>query len=182
MSGKERGDAVRNQASANTDPETQLREQAPDVLLRIASAIPWLLTSGLAVLAGGFTAAAVAHAPTQPLVWMSAYLVLVVGMGQAVLGMGQAMLSIQLPPRRVVAAQWIVFNAANVGVVAGTLSGRVWLVVIGIVGFVLALALFLHGVRHARHGWQTHLFRALVALLGIGAMVGMTLSLLRFIR
>lgn len=148
----------------------------------MTSAMPWLVTSGLAVLAGGFAGAAVAHAPTQPLVWMSAYLVLVVGMGQAVLGVGQAMLSMQPPPRRLVATQWIVFNAANVGVVAGTLLGCVWLVAIGIAGFVLALAMFLHGVRNARHGWQTRLFRAVVAILGIGAMVGMTLSLLRSIR
>ncbi len=156
-----------------------MQKQAPDVLERIASAMPWLATSVLAVLAGGAVAAAIAHAPTQPLVWMSAYLVLVVGMAQAVLGVGQAMLSIQLPSRRFVAVQWMVFNAANVGVIAGTLSGRVWLVAIGIVGFVLALAMFLYGVRNARYGWQTLLFRALVAILGISAMVGMTLSLFR---
>lgn len=155
---------------------------APTSFERITSIAPWLVTSGLAVVAGGLTAAAVAHAPTQPLVWMSAYLVLVVGLAQAVLGVGQAVLSVQPPPQRLVVAQWIVFNAANVGVVAGTLLGRVSMVAVGTTGFAVALSMFLYGVRNARSGWQTHLFRALVAILGISAVVGMTLSLIRFLR
>ncbi len=182
MSGEDRSSVAPNQQPGSRVPKRQVREPTRGVLKRLASTMPWLVTSGLAVLAGGLTAAAAAHAPTQPLVWMSAYLVLVAGMGQAGLGVGQAMLSIQSPSQRFVAAQWMMLNAANVGVVAGTLSGHLWLVAMGISGFVMALALFIYGVRNARQGWQTHLYRALAALLGIGATVGMTLSLLRPIR
>lgn len=173
---------MKEQVAASQDTNAQVQQQPPVFFERMASAMPWLVTSALAVLAGGLTAAVVAHAPTQPLVWMSAYLVLVAGLGQAGLGVGQAMLSTRLASRRFVAVQWVVLNAANAGVVAGTLLGQAWLVATGITGFVLALAMFLRGVHGNRGGWQVQLFRAMVALLTVSAMVGMALSLFRNLR
>lgn len=143
---------------------------------RLGAARPFLLTALAALLAAGFVAAAVAHEPTRPLVWMVAYLVLVAGVAQAVLGLGQAGLPERLPPPRWRAAEWLLFNAGNLGVIAGTLRGSPALVAAGTVLFVAALAAFLLGVRGEGGGWLLHAFRVVLAVTCLGACVGLALS------
>lgn len=147
-----------------------------DVRERLRAAQPFLLTALLALLIAGFVAAAVAHAPTRPLVWMVAYLVLVAGVAQGVLGLGQALLPTRPPAPRWRAAEWLLFNGGNVGVIAGTLLVMPALVAVGTALFVAALATFLLGVRGTGGGWLLLAFRAVLVVTGLGACVGLALS------
>jgi hypothetical protein len=130
---------------------------------------------GAAIIAGGLVAAAVAHHPVQQLVWMSAYLVLIVGVAQCVFGVGQALLSQRAPAVARVWFEWVGFNLGNAGVVAGTVSGWFGLVFAGTVLFAAGIALFLAGTRGARGGWLTG-YRVLLGLIFLSSLVGLALA------
>ncbi|HET6633378.1 MAG TPA: hypothetical protein VFG73_11840 [Rhodanobacteraceae bacterium] len=146
---------------------------------RLSAAAPFVVVAALAMFAGGLVAAAIAHAPGQRLVWMVAYLVLVVGMAQAALGAGQAWLAAAAPSPRLVTAQCAVFNAGNLGVIAGTLLSLLPLVAVGSALFAIGLGLFLVGLRGSRRGWPLLVCRLVVAISCAGAVVGLALSIVR---
>lgn len=148
----------------------------------LTAATPFLVVASGAIVGGGIVAAAVAHAPSQPLVWMVAYLVLVVGAAQAALGIAQAWLSVALPSPRTRTTQLLLFNAGNVGVSVGTLCVSWPVVLAGTVLFDAALAMFLYSARSLRGGWPTHVYRLLLILLFAGATVGLVLSALRHLH
>lgn len=162
-------------------PPATHREDAPVVppalRKRLMAVRIFLVTALVAMLAAGFTAAVIAHAPTRLLVWMVAYLVLVAGVAQVVLGLGQALLSAQPPSSRWRIGEWTLFNAGNAGVIAGTLSASTTWVAIGTVLFVASLVAFLFGVRGAGRGWLLFAFRAVLVVVCIGACVGLALSM-----
>lgn len=140
------------------------------------AALPFAVLGGAAIIAGGLVAAAVAHHPTQPLVWMSAYLVLIVGVAQCVFGVGQARLSQRAPSRPLVWTEWIVFNLGNAGVIVGTLLGRFGVVFAGTLLFAVGVALFLVGTRGSGHsGWLVG-YRVLLGLILASSLVGLALS------
>lgn len=144
---------------------------------RLGAARPFLLTALAALLAAGFTAAAIARVPTHPLVWMVAYLVLVAGVAQGVLGLGQALLPARPPAPYWRTGEWLLFNGGNAGVIAGTLLVSPGLVATGTALFVASLLAFLIGVRDgAGRGWLLHAFRAVLAVTCLGACVGLALS------
>ncbi len=148
-------------------------------IVAIRRAWPFWVVAMLAVVGGGLIAAALAHAPSRQAMWLVAYLVLVVGVAQAALAAGQAWLAPSPPSRGLVAGQWLLFNAANALVVAGTLfAHRAW-VNVGALLLAAALALFLRGVRGAGGGWPIHAYRGLALLLGCSALVGVVLALWR---
>ncbi|HKR76538.1 MAG TPA: hypothetical protein VJR95_07715 [Rhodanobacter sp.] len=154
----------------STAPPPGLRE-------RLDAARPFLLTALAALLVAGFVAAAIAHAPTRPLVWMVAYLVLVAGVAQGVLGLGHALLPERPPAWCWCIAEWLLFNGGNAGVITGTLLVSPALVAVGTVLFVAALAAFLLGVRGAGGGWLLRAFRTVLVLTSLGACVGLALTL-----
>lgn len=138
--------------------------------------LPFSLLGGAAVIGGGLIAAAVAREPTQNLVWMSAYLVLVVGVAQYVFGAGQLRLSERNTTLARVWTEWVVFNLGNAGVIAGTLLGRFWVVFAGTLVFDAGIALFLanaHG--RWRLGWLAG-YRVLLLLILASSLVGLALS------
>lgn len=145
----------------------------------MTSAVPFLLVSALAIVGGGAVAAAMAHAPSRKLMWMVAYLVLVVGVTQALLAVGQALLATRETAMPVRALEWVLFNLGNAGVIVGTM-GSIWpLLLSGTLLFAAALAIFLHATRHARRGWTIYAYRALTAGLGGSAIVGLVLAAVR---
>ena len=146
---------------------------------RINSVVPFLLVSALAIVGGGAVAAAMAHAPSRKLFWMVAYLVLVVGVTQAVLGIGQALLATRETAAPVRAVEWILFNLGNAGVVVGTMVSIWPLLLTGTLLFAAALAVFLYATRHARGGWTIYAYRALTAGLAGSAIVGLVLAAVR---
>lgn len=142
---------------------------------RAARPFAWLGVA--AIVAGGLVAAAVAHRPVQHLVWMSAYLVLIVGVAQIVFGAGQAWLSEPVPPPGWVAGEWAVFNLGNAGVIAGTLAGSFGLAAAGTALFAVGVALFLWEVRGGtRNGWLLG-YRILLGLVLLSSLVGLALFL-----
>lgn len=143
---------------------------------RLVAARAFLLTAVLALLLAGIVAAATARAPSQPLVWMVAYLVLVAGVAQGVLGLGQAWLPRQVPAPAWRAGEWWLFNLGNLGVIAGTLRGWPLLVTAGTLAFVAALLMFLRGTRGANGSWLLHAFRTVLVVTSMGACVGLALS------
>nr|ODU94123.1 MAG: hypothetical protein ABT18_05565 [Rhodanobacter sp. SCN 66-43]OJY84005.1 MAG: hypothetical protein BGP23_15580 [Xanthomonadales bacterium 66-474] len=143
---------------------------------RIAAGAPFVASGALAILAGGATAAAIAYHPTQHLVWMVAYLVLVVGVMQAVFGAGQAWLAGHPPAGRTIWGQWLLFNLGNTGVIGGTLGNRTDMVAIGTLLYVAAIAWFFVGIRHARvRGWGVA-YRVLLGLVFLSACTGVVIS------
>jgi len=154
----------------------------PDLRDRLLSIRIFLATALVALLAAGFAAAVFAHAPTRPLMWMVAYLVLVGGVAQAVLGIGQALLPPDPPSRRWCLLEWSLFNAGNLGVIAGTLAERTALVTLGTLLFVASLGTFLAGVRGQRAGWLLTLFRGVLVLVLLGAGTGLALTLSGIVR
>ncbi|HET9679141.1 MAG TPA: hypothetical protein VFP95_01115 [Gammaproteobacteria bacterium] len=143
---------------------------------RYRAAVPFAIVAGLAIVAGGLIAATIAHNPTQPLVWMVAYLVLVVGVAQLGFGIGQAFLADDAPSTGRVRIQFVFFNAGNAGVIAGTLLEWFPLVAASALFLAVALALFFYGVRNARRGWQLYAYWLLLSVIFTGALVGVMLS------
>ncbi len=141
--------------------------------------MPFAAMAALAVVGGGVLAAVMAHAPSRTVMWAVAYLVLVVGVIQAVLGVGQALLLQRAPAVRVVTLEWLAFNAGNAGVIIGTVVSAWWVVLLGTLLFALALAFFLHATRAVRCGWPAYAYRLLIVFMGGSAVVGLLLSALR---
>ena len=146
---------------------------------RVVSAWPCLVIAALAIVGGGVLAAAMAHAPSRKLLWMVAYLVLVVGVTQTVLGIGQALLATRETAALVRAVECVLFNLGNAGVIAGTMLSKWSLVLMGTLLFAAALAIFLHATRRARGGWLTHVYRALIVCIGGSSIVGLVLAAMR---
>lgn len=149
---------------------------------RVSAAMPFLIVATLAMVGAGGLAAATAHAPTQPLVWMVAYLVLVAGVAQAALGSAQAWFSVTPPSLSFRNSEFALFNAGNIGVIVGTL-GSAWIaVLVGTLLFTAALAMFLHSSSKSRAGWPSWLYRVLLAILFAGSVVGLLLSAARHLK
>ncbi|MDE2496539.1 MAG: hypothetical protein KGK35_01820 [Xanthomonadaceae bacterium] len=155
-----------------------------DAAARWQAARPFAALGAGAIIAGGLVAAAVAHHPAEHPVWMSAYLVLVVGVAQIVFGVGQAWLSGDVPGPRWSAAEWIVFNLGNLGVIIGTLCEQFALVLVGTVLFALAIALFLLATRArggSRRGWLMA-YRIVLGLVFASSLVGLALAVAGHMR
>lgn len=142
-----------------------------------ACAAPFLGLGGVAILVGGLISAGTASVAGYSSAWAVAYLVLVVGVAQIAFGVGQAWLSDHRPSPRLRGAQFLAYNVGNVGVLLGTLSGNVWMVDVGGLLLVAALALFLRGVRSttARGGWALVAYRGLLLIILISVPVGLVL-------
>lgn len=142
-------------------------------------AAPFVVVALLAIVGGGLLSAALAHAPTRQLMWLVAYLVLVVGVAQGLLGLGQARLALSAPSPSLLAWQWCLFNGGNVLVITGTLRACPGSVSVGALLLLAALVLFLLGVRRASGGIMIHAYRAGLVLLGASALTGVVLAALR---
>ena len=138
---------------------------------------PFRITGVLAIIAGGMLSAVLAHAPTRPVMWLVAYLVLVVGVAQIALGDGQVRLASPPVSRALLASQWLLFNGGNGLVMAGRLLACPAAIAAGALALATALVLFLRGVRGAGGGWLRYAYRLLVVLLGCSALVGAGLSI-----
>ena len=149
---------------------------------RMRAVLPFVLMAVIAILVGGLLAAAFAHAPTQIVVWAVAFLVLVAGLAQAAFGAGQAWLAVRPLRTRFVAAECVLLNFSNLGVIVGSVLACVPLVAAATALFVVTLGMFLFGVRGARAGWAIYTFRALLAAIAISSIIGLALSITQAIN
>jgi len=145
---------------------------------RARAACPFIAIGLLAILVGGLVAAATARNPIPNLVWLVAYLVLIVGLAQMAFGLGQALFPEQPAGRMRIALRWLLYNLGNIGVIAGTLAGSFVAVAVGTVLLLVALVLFLLAIQNAeRTRWRDG-YHALIGVVTIGALVGLILSAL----
>jgi hypothetical protein len=149
-----------------------------DLPARARPALPFAVIGAACVVAGGLVAAATAPAPSEHGSWAAAYLVLVAGVAQIALGAGQALLASNPVPRRVIAGELTAWNAGNVAVLAGTITGAVPLADAGGALLVVALALLLVGVPGTgwRGGWGLRLYRLLIAVVLVSIPIGLLLA------
>lgn len=133
-----------------------------------------------AIVAAGLILAATIQRPTPELTWLSAYLVLVVGIAQVVLGVGQAELGARLPSFEWLAAEWALFNLGNLGVITGTLLGSSLIVLAGTVLFAAGLVLFATGAFGRRSWWRRVGYYAVICVVLAGAVVGLVSASLEF--
>ncbi|MDG3016502.1 hypothetical protein [Speluncibacter jeojiensis] len=151
----------------------------PQLSTRRPGALPFEVAGAAAIVIGGILAAATAHNPTEHGTWSVAYLVLVAGACQFAIGLGYATLSQQpQSPRRALGLA-VVFNAANVAVIVGTVTGQTWLLGIGAVALALTLLVMLVGIRGAEPGPLPRLYRLLIVLLAVSIPIGLVLQTVR---
>ncbi|MPV38675.1 hypothetical protein GB881_16790 [Georgenia subflava] len=140
----------------------------------------FVLVGSMAVIAGGLVAAVTGPASLADGSWAAAYLVLVAGVGQVALGVGQAVLAAVVPSGRRRGWELLLYNVANTAVLLGTVIDTVPLVMAGGVILLVALLLFLSGVRRTHaHRWQLVGYRMLLSLLAASIPVGLVLAVLR---
>ncbi|NMR18959.1 hypothetical protein HIR71_01750 [Cellulomonas fimi] len=140
----------------------------------------FVLVGLIAVVAGGLVAAVTGPTGLAAGSWMAAYLVLVAGVAQAGLGVGQALLAAVPPSAPRTGRQLVLYNAAGIAVLIGTVTEAVLVVVAGGAMLFAALCHFLAAARRPRtHAWYLAVYRALLAVLGVSIPVGLVLSAVR---
>lgn len=134
--------------------------------------------AGGSMVAGGLVAAVDSAVPFAHGSWLAAYLVLVGGVGQAVLGLGHHALPGAHPPAALRRAQLALFATGDLLVPAGVLAALPALVAVGSVLVLGALGCFWHGARTPRRtrGAVAAGYDALVVCLALGALVGLGLT------
>lgn len=133
------------------------------------------ILAALAIIFGGCVAAFSAHAPTQPLVWASAYLVLIVGVAQAALVYSLRSLA-NTSPAHQVAIAFSTYNLGNLGVLGGTLTNTLWVVNTGGALLVVSLLICIYVVRKSPRSWLLWVFYLVVTTLLISIPIGLFLA------
>lgn len=131
--------------------------------------------SGFVVL-GGLIAAVTGPLHLSLGSWLAAYLVLVCGAAQCAIGVVQDKFVTDPISRGMFAAEFVVWNGANLAVIAGTLLGFTVLVDLGGAALLAALVLALWITRRARHGIAVWVYRACVAVMVVSIPVGLVLA------
>lgn len=151
------------------------------LLDRFRSALPFAVISAVSVVLGGAVSAASAPNANYTASWAVAYLVLVAGVAQLALGATQALLTPEPPSPRIITAEVLAYNLANVAVLVGTLVSQTVIVDLGGVLMIVALVLFLWAVRGARasNTWLLYGFRIVVAILVVTTPIGLIISAVR---
>ena len=143
-----------------------------------STSTPFKLLGSAAIIVAGLIAAAIARNPARPMVWMVAYLVLVVGVVQYALGVGQAALSKTAPGSATVWGQWLLLNMGHAGVIAGTLAGSFRLLVAGTILYDVAVAWLGLTVRGNQPGMRLIGYRVLIVVMLASSAAGLVLSTL----
>jgi hypothetical protein len=134
----------------------------------------------LAILAGGLLAAFSAKKPTRQASWASAYLVLIVGLAQAIIGVILYAVNAHVAAYMIVFA-FVTFNLGNAGVVIGT-DGRYRnksyrkLVDIGGALMVVSMLTLLVTVWGATFSWQLMTLYVVIAIILVTMPIGIVLS------
>ncbi|MCY1159599.1 MAG: hypothetical protein MOP51_2624 [Citricoccus sp.] len=133
------------------------------------------------VVLGGLIAAA-----TEPLhlvsgSWAGAYSVLVAGVAQHAFGAAQDALAPRRPSGRAVAAELAAWNVGSVAVLGGTVVRMPYVVDLGGLLLVAALALMIRTVRGRGAGpaWALWTYRALLVVILLSIPAGLTMAHLR---
>ena len=140
------------------------------------AAIAFLAVAAVAVVTGGAVAAVTAPLELEHGSWAAAYLVLVVGVGQAILGIGQAATSAEPPSQRRIVLELGLFELSSAAVLLGTAASSPVTVTIGSALLVLALLAFAGPALGGRAGIVRLLYLAMLAVLLVSIPIGVALS------
>jgi hypothetical protein len=154
---------------------------ADELVSRWSAARPFLVIGSVCIVAGGGVAAITRPTEFELGSWLAAYLVLVGGVAQIAFGVGQAWLAEDSPRPGEVRAEVATWNVGVVATIVGTLTPAPIVTTLGGVATVVALALFLLGVRRpgAAPRWAQILYRGVAAIVLISTPVGLTLAWIR---
>lgn len=138
----------------------------------------FVMIGSVCIVVGGLVAAVTRPTGFELGSWLAAYLVLVGGVAQIALGGGQAWLADDPPAPVAIRAEVAAWNAGVVATAVGTLTGAPIVTTFGGVASVVALVLFLAGVRRAGSApsWARVLYRAVAAIVLISTPVGLALA------
>lgn len=152
------------------------------VLSRWAPARPFLVVGCASIVAGGVVAAVTRPTGFDLGPWLAAFLVLVGGVAQIALGVGQAWIAADPPPPRDVRRELMAWNLAVVTTIVGSLAAVPVSSTLGGVAMVVALVMFLTGVRstdvHVPR-WAPVLYRSVVVVVLVSTPIGLVLAWLR---
>lgn len=140
---------------------------------------PFIPLGWAAIVAAGVIAAAIAHQPTEAMVWMVAYLVLIAGAAQVAIGRGLHALPDAPPPASASWGQWVLLNLGHAGIIAGTLSAEFPTVAGATVVYWIAGVWLALSVRPAARKPGLVWFRGLITVLLISSLIGLSLSWMR---
>jgi hypothetical protein len=148
------------------------------VLARWPAVRPFLVVGAASITAGGVVAAVSRPTDFGNGPWLAAYLVLVVGVAQIALGAGQAWLDANVPAVRLVRQELLSWNVGATGVVVGTLTAVPLVTSVGGAISVVALVLFLAGVRRAGAvpAWALVAYRSIVTFVLLSIPVGLFMA------
>jgi hypothetical protein len=151
------------------------------VVDRWPAARPFALIGSAAIIAGGVVAAVSRPTGFELGSWLAAFLVLVGGVAQIVLGVGQAWIAHQRPRARDVRAEVVWWNLGLGATVLGSLAAVPIATTVGGAAIVVALCLFLRGVRGggSAAGWTVPTYRAMVVVVVVSVPIGIALAWLR---
>lgn len=141
-----------------------------------SASTPFIVLSWLAIVAAGLVGAAIADHPTKYLVWMIAYLVLVVGASQHAIGWGVVRYAAKPPQAKTVWTQWVLLNIGHAGVIAGTLAGLFWLVATATVPYFVAVAWLGLSARPKMPQAGLIWYRVMIVILLVSSIIGSVLS------
>jgi hypothetical protein len=130
--------------------------------------------SGCVVL-GGLVAAVTGPLHLSQGGWLAAYLVLVCGAAQCAIGAVQDKFVTEPVSPGMFAVEFVVWNAANLAVIAGTLLGFTILVDLGGAALLVALVLALWITRRARRSLVVWTYRACIVVMVVSIPVGLAL-------
>lgn len=137
---------------------------------------PFKIMGVITIIAAGLIAAAIAHHPTQPLVWMVAYLVLVTGVVQYVLGAAQAALVARPLARSTIWGQWVLLNVGHTGIIGGTLLSSFSTLVLSTVFYDVSMLWFAWTVRCGMTDLRRTGYWLLIIVMLASSLVGIGLS------
>jgi hypothetical protein len=137
------------------------------------------VSGGVAIIAGGLTAAVTGPTGWERGSWVAAFLVLVAGVAQIGLGVGSALLTAQQTFARLAGAGCALWSIGCVVVIAGTLASSPVAVTVGSAPLFAVLVMSIASIGSAQRSHIALAYRALLTVLLVSLPVGIALAWLR---
>lgn len=133
-----------------------------------------------AITAGGIISAFTAKTPTRLHMWMSAYLVLVVGMLQ--FGLISLWHDLGQPSTNITLLAFLLYNIGNAGTIIATVlknkkrSRSSFLIDLSGISIGISMIVLLYGLRHVSFNWLLSIYILLILIVLVSMPIGIYLS------
>lgn len=148
------------------------------LVARWPAARAFVLVGCGSIVAGGLIAAVSRPTGLEQGSWLAAYLVLVGGVAQIGLGGGQAWMAASPPGPSVLRSEVAAWNLALVATIVGSLASMPVLSTLGSASTIVALVLFLLGVRRGStlRWWPLVVYRCVIVVVLLSTPIGLALA------